>query len=224
MVGPARPRTGRAWWAALVLAALAASCGPSVGQAEPPTVDPSDAVYRVVVGSCTGETEAVATGVAIAPGRIATVAHTFDDAASVTLYTADGTPVDAVATLLDDARDIALLDATVDRETWLPLGSVADGSEASVVTAAEATVEIKPATVVRQLDVTIDGVGLRAGLELDADIDQGDSGAPVIANELAVAGIVFATERDDRRGWAIAASEIEAALALPSSGPISFDC
>lgn len=223
--------------AALAVALLAAGggCASPSQVATPiprPTIDPVEAIYRLVVRSCAAAQngEAVATGVAVARGRIVTVAHTFRHAASLTIYDADGTTVPAVLTVLDDERDLAIIDLLDDRTAsddsvwWLPLAPVDDGSTAIVLTAAGETITAKPATVVRQLDVTIDGVGLRAGLELTADIDPGDSGAPVVTTGDRVAGIVFATDRDEPRGWAIAASEIDAALAQPTGGPISLDC
>lgn len=227
----------------VAVAVLVVSCtDPATGTGEPTTsadvvgsegstaplpdgaaAEPADAVYLVVAEACDSGVEAVATGVAIAERHIVTVAHTLAGAASVVVAGA-GDRQSAEVVWLDADRDLAVLELGDDAAPWLPLGSTAPGAAVTVLSAAGQGVEAKPAEVVRLLDVTLDGVGNRAGLELEARIDPGDSGAPVVSEAGEVVGLVFATERDDTRGWAIAAAEIEAALASRQSSPVRLSC
>lgn len=189
-------------------------------------IDPAESVVRIVAIACGTGIEAIATGVAVDPERIATVAHTFDATAEI-LIEIGPDRVAAEVAYLDRDRDLALV--TVDGEASEPLphldlGPVADGASVALLSAADGEVVAKDATVVRHLELTMDGVGARAGLELDAEVDRGDSGAPLVTEDGRVAGLVFASDRGRPRGWAIAASEIDDALDRAQGAPISLDC
>jgi len=196
-------------------------------------VEPTDAVHQVVATICTTGVEAVATGVAVADDLLVTVAHTFDDAGGARIVI-DGRrePIDVV--LLDGQRDIAVLQLLGDPasgdfgpteqfDTWLGFEAVDDGQDATIITAATGPATTKPAVIVRQIDVTLDGVGQRAGIELETDLAPGDSGSPVVGDGGGIVGIVFASDNAEPRGWAVSAIEIEAALTR-TGGPISLDC
>ena len=74
--------------------------------------------------------------------------------------------------------------------------------------------------VLRRARVTLDGEGRRLAYEVAADIERGDSGAPLLDADGRVAGIVFATSRRDEAGWVVAAAElatIEEGQAIPLS-------
>ena len=89
-----------------------------------------------------------------------------------------------------------------------------DGAEVTIPTYADADgVAIKQATVLRSVSATLDGEGHRQAVELSASIDPGDSGAPVVDADGHAVGMVFASSRRDDRGWAVAAAELEAAIA-----------
>lgn len=207
-----------------------------------PVVPPAEAVVRLRMEPCTGELELTAVGVAVDDGIIATVAHAFDGARQV-MVTVDGRGVPATIVWLDPDRDLALLDLDgeggsdpTDRP-WLPLGESADGDEVEVLIPPPASedetggdgVEAKPGVVLQQVQATLDGDGERAAIEIRADIERGDSGAPVVNDQGQVIGVVFATARGDERGWVIAASEIRAALdaqpgRMPSGDPVPLSC
>ena len=161
----------------------------------------------------------------MADDLVATVAHTFDDVRTFDLIDVEGRSRSARIVWLDPMRDLALLQVDGDPATWLPLGEIEDGEEVDVITAASAdTLEVKSATVLSHVTATLDGVGERAAIEIAADISGGDSGAPLINASNETVGIVFASVRGDDRAWAIAAEEIEAALAQPRDGSIALSC
>ncbi|MDH3682463.1 MAG: trypsin-like peptidase domain-containing protein [Acidimicrobiia bacterium] len=218
-------------------AVLVAACSPpasdgvnATGSTPPPTAagsaasDPVDAVFRVMAEACGTGVEGLATGVALTGRHIVTVAHTFDDAAAVEVAGSDGIrhPVDVV--WLDAERDLAVLRVSGPIVPWLALAEAERGEAVTVLSAGEDGIETKPAAVLRLVDVSLDGVGKRAGLELEVEVGLGDSGSPVVAESGAVVGVVFASDRNDSRGWAIAATELEAALRRSESGPVPLSC
>ena len=180
---------------------------------------------------CEGQLERRATAVAVADDLVVTVAHTFVEARTVELHEGGrngdgdegGATWQAEILWLDVERDIAVLRVD-DVLPWLALGDAEDGAEVDVVSAAKPTIETKPAIILQHAAATLDGAGRRAALELEAEIQSGDSGAPVVAQGPTMVGMVFATARTADRGWAIAAKEIEAALAQPKDDPISLSC
>ncbi|MGI9612812.1 MAG: trypsin-like peptidase domain-containing protein [Acidimicrobiales bacterium] len=148
-----------------------------------------------------------------------------DDAAEVTLRDASGSAVSATVIHLDPQRDIALLELDEPTEDWLRLATIVAGDQATVlVRNPDGSTSMTQAVVDRLVDVSIDGVGLRAGLEVDAALSPGRSGAPLVDVDGAMVGMAFAADRESPRAWAIATNEIEAALAQPTDGSISFSC
>lgn len=222
------------WLGACATGAVDSGVGPDDRSA----VEASEAVYAVAAEACGTGIEQLGSGVAVADDLIATVAHTLDGSRAVTVTSATGTVLDVDPVWIDLDRDLALLRVDGAPIPWLELGSLDHGENegenedqidvelaVEVVTAVgEEWPSIKTATVVRAVEVTLDGEGARAGLELEADIEAGDSGAPVIAPDGTVIGIVFAANRGDSTAWAIAAKEIEAALAQPKGGLVSLSC
>ena len=214
-----------------VAIALLVACADTrpTADATTPELEPSDAVWRIVATACGTQIEGLATAVAVADDLVVTVAHTFEGAESAQVTGADGMPGWAADVVyLDPERDLAVLrlKGMSPGETlrWLPLGDSSDGDEVTVITAAGDQLQAKTARVIRHVDVTLDGDGRRAGLELEAEISRGDSGSPVVNADGAIAGIVFAADRDEAKGWAVAATEVEAALAQLSAASLPLDC
>lgn len=171
-------------------------------------------VFRVEIEACAGVSHQRATAMAVGPDLVATAAHTFESGRRAVLRTADGAETTAEIAYLDLDRDVALLsvDTTVTR--IFDLAEAADGAEVTIPTYADPEgVEIKEATVLRSVNATLDGEGRRRAVELSVSIDRGDSGAPVVDENGRAVGMVFAASRRDDRGWALAASELEAAIA-----------
>ncbi len=208
--------------AAGALVSACSTSGASDGAEQPSA---ALAVVRVEVQACGGGDVHRATGVAVGQNLVATVAHTFDRGVSFGLADDQGRSWGAKVVWLDTARDLALLRLSAPAPSWLPLGDDDDGRAVEVYTlASDQGLEVKPATVLQHVAATLDGEGKRAALELQASIESGDSGSPVVDTDGEVIGLVFATSRTDDRGWAIAASEIVTAMASVGTEPIPLFC
>jgi len=171
-------------------------------------------VFRVEIEACAGVSHQRATAMAVGPDLVATAAHTFETARSALVRAVDGTEVAAEIVYLDLDRDVALLSVHAASLGIFDLTAADDGAEVSIPTYADADgIEVKQATVLRSVSATLDGEGRRQAVELSASIDPGDSGAPVVDGEGRAVGMVFASSRRDDRGWAVAAAELEAAIA-----------
>jgi S1-C subfamily serine protease len=222
-------RSLRPFSAALLLLSSLGATGCSITEGSPPR--PEASVVRLEIAPCAGDQRLTATGVLVSTRTVATVAHTFDDAAGFAVFDRTGDEHRATLTWLDPERDLALV--TIDADAGsappsLPLGASADGDAVEVITwtsreGAGAT-EVRDATVLQQVTATLDGRGERAAIEIQAEINRGDSGAPVVNDAGQVIAMVFASTRDTRRGWAIAASEIETALAQQQGDAIPLRC
>jgi S1-C subfamily serine protease len=187
-------------------------------------VDEAATVVRLQVNPCLGNLELKATGVAVSADTIATVAHSFDGARDFSIIDHTGRHQRGDLVWMDEERDLALVQ-TEEPLPWLQLGDSADGDPVEVITAApDDGLETKAAVVVQHVVATLDGEGQRQAIEIEADIQGGDSGAPVINTGGEVIGLVFATARGTDRGWVLAASEIETALAQPKDDPIPLTC
>lgn len=171
------------------------------------------AVYTVRTTVCGTSNRQRAVAVAVGPTTVATVAHVFATTDTFTIESPGGAPVGAELAWLDPGRDLALLDLERPVDAWLEPGDAADGDEVTIVTVAEEAVTTARARVVRHVSATLDGEGERAALELAATVIRGQSGSPLVAADGRLVGLVFAASRGDERGWALAASEVTAALA-----------
>ncbi|MDH5519511.1 MAG: serine protease [Acidimicrobiia bacterium] len=171
-------------------------------------------VFRVEIEACAGVSHQRATAMAVGPDLVATAAHTFETARSALVRAVDGGEIAAEVVYLDLDSDVALLSVDAAPLRIFALTAADDGAEVTIPTYADADgVEIKQATVLRSVSATLDGEGRRQAVELSASIDPGDSGAPVVDADGRAVGMVFASSRRDDRGWAVAAAELEAAIA-----------
>jgi len=170
-------------------------------------------VFRVEIEACAGVSHQRATAMAVGPDLVATAAHTFESGRRAILRTADGAEITAEIAYLDFDRDVALLSVDANVTRVFDLAEAADGTEVTIPTYADPDrIEIKEATVLRSVNATLDGEGRRRAVELSVPIDRGDSGAPVVDADGRAVGMVFAASRRDDRGWAVASSELEAAI------------
>ena len=101
---------------------------------------------------------------------------------------------------------------------------LAEVTEWAAQTASGEGVSIREGTIRRLVTITLDGAGRRAGIELDVEIEPGDSGAPVLTVDDSIAGLVFATNRNAPTGWAIAASELRPVLGQLATDPLPLAC
>ena len=154
---------------------------------------------------------AVATGFAVSPGRVVTVAHVLEGDA-VTVRGADGVARRAAVVRRDDALDLALL--AVD---GLPRGHGVVPAGTRVLVQRDGAVAALPARVVRRITARVrtastGAVTSRPALELAADPAAGDSGAPVFSGGR-VTGLVFARSREQSGvAYAVDATALAALL------------
>jgi S1-C subfamily serine protease len=196
--GRRRPRLGFVALAVLVLAAAIAAAlaiaallrADSVGA---PAASPL-APLRVASG------HGIATGFAVGDGRVVTVAHVLDG--RVTL---SGRPVRVLR--VDRRNDLALLTsrgvgagASELRANAPRVASAADGQHLRVVRlrggrSSSLSVEVRRSIVAHVRPAGSRRALVRPALELTARVAPGDSGAPVITDDGALAAVVFAASR-----------------------------
>lgn len=173
----------------------------------------TESVFRVEVEQCQVADLQVASAAAVGSDLAATVAHSLDGVKSIAVTDAAGRAVPAEIIYLDAPRDVALLRLMDSTVSPLQLAEPEMSSRVSIATSADEDGPVlKPAVVVDLVSATLDGQGRRAAIKLEADVEPGDSGAAVVDDEGRMVGMVFATARNDEVGWAVAISEIRAAL------------
>jgi S1-C subfamily serine protease len=148
---------------------------------------------------------------AIGDGLFVTAAHVVAGADTVEVIDADGRRSAAQVVTFDPLLDIAALravDAAVETVAIRPDRAAADESGAVVVSDVDDSLEWVEVTVVRRAtiettDIYRDADVARAGFEIEASIDPGDSGAAVHLPG-GIVGVVWArsTVHPDR-AWAI---------------------
>ncbi len=178
---------------------------------------------QVSVDRCNGVARQRAVAVVVGDALAATVAHPFVDdkglldVERITVTNGGDHSSAATVVYLDPTRDLALLRV----DDTLPATRLHDATDDDTLRLAhyrpddsgEARLVIAEAQLLSNGSVSLEGVGERDALGLAADIEPGDSGAPVLDDDGQVVGLVFAVDRDGKRGWAIAASEYVAAMA-----------
>lgn len=193
--------------ALLTVGALLGACSATAE----PAGDATGAIYRLEGEACSGVEVVEATAFAIAPDRLVTVAHAFDDVRSFRIIPAEAESpeLDVDVLLLDIGRDVAVLGTSSPVVTALEPAAAEAGAVGRLLTAAEAgDLRTKRVVIDDITPVRVDGAGERLALALDADIRPGDSGAPVVDGDGAVVGMVFAAVEGETAGWAIAADEL----------------
>jgi S1-C subfamily serine protease len=152
----------------------------------------------------------VATAFALGPDRVVTVAHVIEGR-SLRLQDGRRATVESV----DQANDLAVLSVPGLRSPQARLGKAA--GDVTVLVLRRGRITALSAHVRRSINARIrtpDGrrIVQRPALELAVEIDPGDSGAPVVAGDGSVVGVVFAqsTRRADT------AYAVRALAALPA--------
>ncbi len=194
--------------------------GPATAQLADSSAATQGTLIRVEIQPCTGLGRQRATALAVGPDVALTAAHSFQTAESASLRYTDGNgrevTVEARLEVSDLDKDIAIIRPTTSLELpWkaFVLGEPEIGETVTVETYADADgPETKQAEVLRLVNATLDGEGRRAAVELEADIDPGDSGAPVLSANGRAIGMIFASSRTSERGWAVRSNELAEAV------------
>ena len=184
--------------AAVAFTAVCAGCA-----ADPP----SGVVGLEVTGCSTGQ--AHGSGIVVAPGLVLTAAHVVKGAKTIDVM--DGAR-DTTATIVafDPDMDLAYvrLDDSLGRASEIADGTVARGSHGVAYVFRDGRPTTIPVTVrrpinIRTEDIYIEGETNRPGFELDAEIQSGDSGGPVMVDG-EVIGVLWArSSKYDHRAYAI---------------------
>jgi hypothetical protein len=165
---------------------------------------PSHAVTSPIAPLRVASGHEIGTGFAVAPGRVVTVAHVLDG--PVTL---NGRRVRVLR--VDRRNDLALLAAPRDSPSLRAIApvaavaavaaGVADGQHLRVVRLRDGSSSLLSVDVRRAIVAHVRSAGARRALarpalELSGRVAPGDSGAPVITDDGALAGVIFAASRN----------------------------
>jgi S1-C subfamily serine protease len=187
-------RACRTWTAAVVAAcSFLSACGTTTRRA----VEPLDAAVEIVADGCP-DVDVFGQGLVVAPGRVLTAAHVVAGATDISVRH-NGERVTGVVTAFDPTNDLALIAVPTTFAPAVPIGPVRAGDRGTAIvrrrgspTAIEVTVS--RAVSIHTEDIYIEGSFERAGFELAANIEPGDSGAVVVVRGRAVA-VVWARTR-----------------------------
>ncbi len=228
---PLRRRAALRFGAALVTAALVATgCGDSsapedstpAAEGIPSEHGLSDALVERVLASTVG-IDGVAcgrlasgSGFALTDALIVTNAHVIVGIDEISVHTYDGRELEGVPVAFDPVNDLAILDVEGADLQPLPLtDNTAVGSTGMLVGWESGPVaDPSPYRVDRRVTVRIEAVGATERVErpawsVAADIDVGDSGAPLVDRTGEVIGVAFATSTAGSSiGYAVRSSAI----------------
>jgi S1-C subfamily serine protease len=173
------------------------------------------ALVAVSTPGATGEAE-TATGFAVGPARVVTVAHVLESGHPLAVRDGAGALRRARVVRVDPAADLALV--AVSGLAAPRLREAAAGeSDAHLLVRRGGRATSLPAEVRRRITATVRRPGLpprvRPALELRVRVAPGDSGAPVLDRHGALAGVIFARASSGRdSAYAVDADAVSALL------------
>lgn len=171
--------------------------------------------FRVFGIACGRATEGSA--FAISDEVVVTNAHVLIGVDAPTLETGDGRRLDATIVGIDVVNDLALLQVDGAGFEPLPLGDAPDGTVGALFGWEQGPeLEVTPFRIDRPVTVNIEAVGTderigRPSYLLAADVESGDSGAPLIDASGTVVGIAYmSTTRNASVGYAVRTDPVTA--------------
>lgn len=184
---------------AVALAAITvAGCAP----------DPPAAVVGLVIDPC-GPGQDIGSGMLVAPGIALTSAHVLAGAHGITV-TQNGRSSEGTIVGFDPEMDLAYVSFHAGPGQPLPVASdhVNDGDQGIAYVVRRGDVVEVPVTVTRRVrlrteDIYIKGETIRPGIEVQAAIQPGDSGAAVVIDGKVVGVIWARSNRFPGRAYAI---------------------
>jgi S1-C subfamily serine protease len=184
---------------------------------------PEDYVYRARIDDCRITTPQLGTVFRVSDRLLVTAAHPFEDIRSFELLDVNAETVEADLVARRSEKDLALLwlrqPASTASVTLASEPVPADTPVQIVTFDREGNLFVQEGRALRRANVTLDGEDRRKAIELDAHIEAGDSGAPVLFEDRVV-GVVFAASRGKESGWAVSQPEIELLIAEMSDDPV----
>ena len=167
----------------------------------------------------------LATAVVVDDGLLLTVAHAVAGAdPDLTVIDLGGTERAAQVVAFDPARDLALLEVDGFTNPIRMGEALAETTGTIGAVGSDLRVEAIPYRIIRIVsassgDIYDEGQVLRQALEIEASVGPGDSGAPLLNEEGAMVGMLFAESQGvDGSAWALHVSEIESFLDSPRPG------
>ncbi len=160
------------------------------------------------------------TGFVVARERVMTNAHVVAGVSSPVVTVPDGEPLEAEVVLFDPRTDVAVLAVPgLDRPVLTFHEDVAAGADAAVVgypdngPLSTEPVRVRDEHALLGRDIYGDGTVNRDVVSIRGTVRPGNSGGPLVADDGLVYGVVFAASlTDPDTGYALAASELDAAL------------
>ncbi len=183
-----------------------------------------EAAVQVEAHGC-GQVANIAGGSVIADDRVVTVAHAVAGSTDVVVVASDGRRRSAAVVGLDRRKDLALLAIDGVGIAPLPRATMGVDDAGELVVFREGHALLTGFVTRRRVDIKMDsidedGVSLRRGYQVEAEVVSGDSGAVLVIDGAATA-VVFARSRgDERRAWATDISEIEPLLNADTGRPV----
>lgn len=187
-----------------------------------PGVEAAEESVVKILGDAECNRSVEGSGFAYGPERVMTNAHVVAGVQEPKVFVPDGDPMDARVVLFDPWKDIAVL--AVPDLGRAPLGFAADvesGADAAVVgypnngplTVEPVRVRGDHALIGR--DIYGEDRVTRDVLSLRGQVQQGNSGGPLVGDDGSVYGVVFAASMTDPdTGYALSLSEISRAVEL----------
>lgn len=156
-------------------------------------------------------------GFVVAPDRVLTNAHVVSGVSEPVVLTRDGRAVPGRVTAFDPGRDLAIVAVRGLREQALPLAATPRGGDRGVVAGypfggpfTDGGAQVLRTGTVRVPDIGRSGTTARAVASIAADVEQGNSGGPLLSSRGQVLGVVFAKSTDhDDLGYAMTRAEFE---------------
>jgi S1-C subfamily serine protease len=168
---------------------------------------PSGVVGLTVTGCSTGQAQG--TGIVVAPGLVLTAAHVVKGADEIDVTNGTRTTTASIVAF-DPDMDLAYLRLEDDLgATPSLLGGRVDRGERGVAyvyrdgRAATLPVTVRRPVQIRTEDIYIDADTNRPGFELDADIQSGDSGGPVVVDGMVIGVLWARSSKYEDRAYAI---------------------
>lgn len=161
-------------------------------------------------------------GTLVGGDRVLTVAHTVAGAADIEVTLPDDRVQTATIAAIDTVRDLAVV--VVDGADAPPVEEIELGAGDRGVfhrpgVALPRVFEIARSVNIGFTDIYDEGQHQRSGYELDAVVEEGDSGAGLFDAEGRLAGVIFATSRfGSDRAWATQVAEAASLLEAAASG------
>jgi len=168
-------------------------------------------------------------GFAVGPNLIVTNAHVVAGETRTSILTPSGDSLAATVVYFDAGRDLAVLRVPRYNAQALPIANAEIGETGAVFGHPNGQDELAvlPAAVRRQItaigrDLYDERRTRREVLLLSASVHPGDSGGQLVNNKGEVIGVIFALAPDQpNTAYALATSELRAALAQPRENPVS---